>query len=113
MPGSPNASELLNAVRDFITGLPLEGRDAFHAKVASNVLAIVERELAMKPEVIEAEVLPYPVAELCAPLRDGTLTPATPGLIDALITATTARLGVDNPRYATLARLTDPPPLDR
>ena len=141
MPGYPDATELLGAVRDFVAGLPLEGRDAFHAKVAANVLAIVMREIAEEPDAVEAAVLlplssspPMPgpnvtlsdltlglrvrgedgykevdgsiAATVCARLRDGTLTLATPGLLDALVAATTARLTVDNPRYATLARLT-------
>ena len=44
-------------------------------------------------------------ADLCAAIRAGTLDVATPGLLDALIAATRARLAVDNPRYPTLARL--------
>jgi len=44
-------------------------------------------------------------ATLSAAIRAGTVTAATPGLLDALIAATCARLRVDNPRYPTLARL--------
>lgn len=142
MPGSPSATDLLDAVRAFIAGLQLDGRDAFHAKVAGNVLAIVARELAQRPDVAEAIALksldhaPHQdrhtreggddergigdnaeggdgcvgagalSAEVCAAIRSGALTVATPGLLDALIGAMTARLAVDNPRYSTLARLT-------
>ncbi len=102
MAGHPSAAELVAAVRVFLAKLPLAGRDAFHARVAANALAIVERELAAPPS-------PAPLglgdAELCARFRAGTLDAATPGLLDALIVATCARLSVDNPRYATLARL--------
>ena len=50
MHGRPTARELLEAVREFVTNdvmAATEGRVQFHARVAANVLAIVERELAM------------------------------------------------------------------
>ncbi len=102
MAGHPSAGELITAVRTFIAGLALEGRDGFHAKVAANVLAIVERELAAPSPI---GVLGLNDAALSTAIRAGILTVATPGLVDALIVATVARLQVDNPRYATLARL--------
>jgi hypothetical protein len=102
MAGHPGAGDLIAAVRAFLNGLPLTGRDAFHAKVAANTLAIVERELAAPPT---PSALGLSDAELCAAIRAGTLDAATPGLLDALIVATCARLAVDNPRYATLSRL--------
>ena len=49
MHGRPTARELLEAVREFLTNdvMPAtEGRVSFHARVAANVVAIVERELA-------------------------------------------------------------------
>jgi hypothetical protein len=102
MAGHPSAGELVAAVREFVAGLALEGRDGFHAKVAANVLAIVERELAAPSTVA---VFGLSEIDLCGAIRAGKLTVATPGLIDALIVATVARLKVDNPRYSTLARL--------
>jgi hypothetical protein len=139
MAGHPDAATLLAAVRDFLGGLRLEGRDAFHAKVAGNVLAIVERELTERPDAGEAAALhklrrhpgesrdPWPAglgpgvrrddgvdgielaalrADICVGLRDGRLTLATPGLLDALVAANLARLAVDNPRYSTFLRRT-------
>lgn len=50
--GRPTARELLEAVRGFLTEdvMPqTSGRVSFHARVASNMLAIVERELAQVP----------------------------------------------------------------
>jgi aminoglycoside phosphotransferase (APT) family kinase protein len=50
MHGRPTARELLDAVREFLTDdvMPgTTGRTSFHARVAANVVAIVERELAM------------------------------------------------------------------
>lgn len=72
--GRPTASELLDAVREFLTDqvMPATGGQlAFHARVAANVLGIVARELELGP-----------------------LAPAT-GLADSVA----ARLAVANPRY--------------
>ena len=47
--GRPTTRELLEAVREFLTSdvmTSTEGRVQFHARVAANVVAIVERELA-------------------------------------------------------------------
>jgi hypothetical protein len=54
----PNATELLDAVRGFIESdlMPaLEGRRQFHARVAANVLAIVQREIELEPQHLAAE----------------------------------------------------------
>jgi aminoglycoside phosphotransferase (APT) family kinase protein len=78
--GRPTASELLEAVREFLTGQVMpatDGQVAFHARVAANVLAIVARELEL--------------GELPAEAR-----PAGPaGLADSVA----ARLAVASPRY--------------
>jgi len=72
--GRPTASELLDAVRGYLTEQVMPataGQLAFHARVAANVLAIVARELE--------------------------LGPPEPG--DSLVGAVAARLAVANPRY--------------
>jgi aminoglycoside phosphotransferase (APT) family kinase protein len=72
--GRPTVSELLDAVRGYLTGQVMpatDGQLAFHARVAANVLAIVARELE--------------------------LGPASDGL--SLADAVAARLAVANPRY--------------
>ncbi len=49
----PDASALVEAVREFLTGEvepQTEGRLRYHLKVAANVLAIVERELRLGEE---------------------------------------------------------------
>jgi len=54
----PTAEELVLAVREFLTHdvMPsTEGRVRFHARVATNVLGMVERELSIGPELLEAE----------------------------------------------------------
>src|SRR5262249_48838695 len=79
--GRPTASELLEAVREFLTGqvMPAStGQLAFHARVAANVLAIVARELEL-----------------------GTI-PAGAGLAERVA----AKLAVANPKYFDVT----PPP---
>ena len=75
--GRPTASELLEAVREFLTGQVMpasSGQVAFHARVAANVLGIVARELELGPVSPE---------------------PGSAGLADAVA----ARLAVANPKY--------------
>lgn len=72
--GRPTASELLEAVREFLTGQVMpasSGQLAFHTRVAANVLGIVARELELGPIPLDA------------PLADNVA----------------ARLAVANPRY--------------
>jgi aminoglycoside phosphotransferase (APT) family kinase protein len=50
--GRPTASELIDAVREFLSGQVMTattGQTAFHARVAANVLGIVARELEAGP----------------------------------------------------------------
>jgi len=105
----PTATELLQAVQLFLKEAEsaLTGRLAFHAKVAANSLAIVQRQLAQDHDAAEAEALaPFGgVSALCEALRDGSLDPADPALLEAIRKAALARLATDNPRYATFARL--------
>jgi hypothetical protein len=58
MQDRPTAAELLDAVRGFIESdlIPaLEGRKQFHARVAANVLAIVQREIESESQHLIAE----------------------------------------------------------
>jgi Domain of unknown function (DUF6285) len=122
MSGHPSAADLIDSVRGFLAELEpeLSGRQAFHAKVAGNVLALIERELRQQPEAVEAAALAgllgreAPLGELraeaCAELRDGDLDAQTPGLLDALTAATLARLAADNPKFSTYRRMTEPKP---
>ena len=78
--GRPTATELLEAVREFLTGSVMpatSGQMAFHARVAANALGIVARELELGP-----------------PPGD-----AVPGSIDRIANAVAARLAVANPGY--------------
>lgn len=105
----PTAVQLIEAVRLFLKEAEgaLDGRLAFHAKVAANALGIVARELEGAPDAAEAEALAAfgGPAGVCAGLRDGHLDPGDPVLLEAMRQAVLARLAVDNPRYPTFARL--------
>ncbi|KPF76506.1 hypothetical protein IP88_06485 [alpha proteobacterium AAP81b] len=119
------AVTLVEAVALFLAEIEgqLTGRQAFHAKVAQNALAIVARELAHLPRQAERAALAGFLghdagldalrAELCGRLRAGQLTPETPGLIEALMDAVVAKCAVDNPRYSTFKRLTADSPAPR
>jgi aminoglycoside phosphotransferase (APT) family kinase protein len=83
--GRPTASELLTAVREFLTDQVMtatSGQLAFHARVAANVLGTVARELELGPR-------PGQDAADGRAGADG----------DAVADAVAARLAVANPRY--------------
>lgn len=115
----PAIRELVAIVREFLErqAMPaLEGRVAFHARVAANALGIVERELEQGAAADEAErerlrgllgtdgPLDALNRELCRRLRSGDLTPETQGLVDHLRATTLAKLAVDQPRYSGYRR---------
>ncbi len=88
MAGHPSARDLVAAVREFIAGLALEGREGFHAKVAANALAIVEREMGQGPDAAELDALSpfindrHPGEPSCHPREGGdprSLPPVTLG----------------------------------
>lgn len=59
MHGRPTAAELVEAVREYIDGdvrQNTSGRTAFHARVAANVLAAVQRELELGPAMAAEHV---------------------------------------------------------
>lgn len=75
--GRPTASELLAAVREYLTGAVVTGTSgqlSFHARVAANALAIVARELELGP-VSPGQSLAEQVA--------ARLAVANPGYFDA------------------------------
>ncbi|HEY8216039.1 MAG TPA: phosphotransferase family protein [Acidimicrobiia bacterium] len=112
----PTAAELLEAVREFVerdAQPDLDGRAAFHARVAVNALGIVERELVLGPEV-EAPVTarltallgragsPRELATgLATGIRDGSLDHHREDVVDAVVALVSAKLLIANPRYAT------------
>ena len=115
----PSPRELLATIRAFLEGevMPaLEGRRAFHARVAANALGIVERELehADVQEGLALERLRALLGErgsfeelqveLCRRIRAGEIGLDTPGLLAHLRATTLAKLAVDQPRYASYRR---------
>ena len=121
MHDAPSTAELVEAVKRFIddTASPqLTGHAAFHARVASNVLATILRELEQRPGA-EADEKDRLIAllgadadtpldalnrELCKRIRSGNMDLSTDGLLDHLKTTTIAQLSVDQPKYSGLAR---------
>lgn len=118
MHDAPSAKELIEAVKSFIDKtamVQLSGRAAFHARVASNALATVLRELEQRPEAETAERArlqallasqEQDVARLnrtlCDEIRAGRVDLATPGLLTHLKSTTIAQLSVDQPGYSGL-----------
>lgn len=115
----PRLSELVDAVRDFLErqAMPkLEGHTAFHARVAVNALAIVERQLRLGPQAEAAErerlrsllgrdgSLDDLNRELCARIREGLIGLSTPGFPEHLRETTLAKLAVDQPNYSSYLR---------
>lgn len=119
MHNQPSTLELAQAVKSFIdeTASPqLTGHAAFHARVASNALSTIMRELEQRPsaELAEREGLSVLLGsadnrstdalnrELSERIRSGTMTTETPGLIDHLKQTTISQVEIDQPRYSGL-----------
>jgi ketosteroid isomerase-like protein len=101
--GRPTAPELLAAVADFLDADvrgATDGQVNFHARVAANVLRIVERQLANESSVDLDE------DELITSIRDGGFDDRADEAISALRTVVLNRLEVAHPGYA-LASLAD------
>jgi aminoglycoside phosphotransferase (APT) family kinase protein len=107
--GFPSARHLVDAVRGFLTRdvmTATDGRVAFHARVAANVLATVERELVLRPELeraqrdaanlfnVESE------ASLASAIRSGSLDDRRADVLHALRAVVDVRLAIANPTYA-------------
>jgi hypothetical protein len=113
----PTAAELVAAVADFLdreVQPALDGRVAYHTKVAANALRIVERELTSAPAITAAELdrlraltgidddLSTLNALLAQRIRDGILSTSDVRLRDHLVRSVLSRIAVDNPRYPSL-----------
>lgn len=119
MHDQPSVSELVQAVKNFIdeTAAPnLSGHAAFHARVASNALATVIRDLEQRTTCEAAEyarliallgastdeTLQALNRELSNNIRAGKITATTPGLLAHLKATTMAQVEIDQPRYSGL-----------
>lgn len=117
MHDAPSLYELIEAVKGFIdeTAAPqLTGHAAFHARVASNVLATAMRELSLGEAFDEKAVaalqklldrsdttdLDTLNGLLCDAIRDDELDEASAGLLNYLKMTTKNQLAVDQPHYS-------------
>ena len=118
----PRTEELAKAVAGWIDELrpSLDPRNAFLARVAVNVLGVIQRELTQGPAA-EARVVSGMSgvlghdggfaelnAELCERIRSGELTVETPGLLAVLMTMARDQVAIDQPNYKPEG--TSPPP---
>lgn len=106
----PSAQELVEAVREWLERDVLtatSGRLQFHARVAMNVLAIVERELQLGPAqaATHADRLARlgcaDEAELAAKIRNGDLDDRLPEVRQLVWATVRDKLEVANPKYLT------------
>lgn len=109
----PTTAELTRAVAAWIDDIRphLPQSQAYLARVASNALAIVEREvaqgasahLAMGPVLAKLlrEEGDYDslMRRLCEELRSGEVNADTPGVLPTLRQDTLAKLAIDQPTY--------------
>ena len=115
MMDQPSSLELVTAVREFIEkhAMPeLQGRTAFHARVAANALAIVARELEqgapadsaererLRPLLQQDGTLAELNRQLCRRIRDGRIAWDDPALGAHLVPTTLAKVAVDQPNYS-------------
>lgn len=99
--GRPTAAELVAAVADFLdkdVRQATEGQVSFHARVAANVLRIVERELT--DDRATPDFLGYAdEAAFAAAIRDGDLDDRAAEVLPALRALVSHRLDVAHPGY--------------
>ncbi|MCP5027759.1 MAG: hypothetical protein GY929_15905 [Actinomycetia bacterium] len=104
----PDAIELVDIVSEFLGDevIPLlEGQVAFHARVAMNALAIVDRELRLGPGHQEAHAARLAAfgcttdAELAASIRDGELDDRYREVAAAVRQLVWDKIAVMNPKY--------------
>jgi len=104
---APTAQQLIESVREWLARdvLPeTSGRLNFHARVAINVLAIVERELELGPQQAEDHAARLAAlgfaddAALAAAIRTGDVSDSDE-LRDAIHAAVRDKLRVANPKY--------------
>lgn len=105
---APDMAQLVEAVREWLERdvMPAtEGRLSFHARVAVNMLAMVERELAVSAEHEGRHARRLAAlgvaddAELAAAIRSGALDDRIDQVRAAVYESVHDKLSVANPRY--------------
>jgi len=117
----PTSAELLEAVQEFLSkeiAPQVSGSASYHLKVATNALAILEREAIQGPALDEAEraglrgllgrdgARDELNAALCAEIRERRKTYTDSALVSHLMKTTLGKMAIDNPKYATYVRET-------
>ena len=114
----PTAAELVESVREYLERdvMPGEGRVAFHARVASKVLAMVERELTLGPTHYAEEhhrlaallgtdaSVRELTQELARRIRAGELDDRADEVLTIVRVSVRSKLEVSNPSYLTSDR---------
>lgn len=109
----PTSAQLVEAVREWLESqvMPsVSGAMQFHARVAANVLAMVEREIQMGPDQRERHEVGLARlgcgsdADLALRIRRGDFDGGQPGVVDAAVEAfvfdsVVDKLRVANPKY--------------
>ena len=105
--GRPTAAELVAAVADFLDNdvrAATEGQVNFHARVAANVLRIVERELVDESAGGVTDALGAlgfsDEAQLAAAIRAGELDDSAADVLPVLRALVRHRLAAAHPGYA-------------
>ncbi|MBB2993548.1 hypothetical protein FHR72_005058 [Mycolicibacterium iranicum] len=104
--GRPTSAELVAAVADFLDNdvRAAGGQIGFHARVAANVLRIVERELLDRTaETVRESFDGLGVddeASLAQAIREGRLDDRPEDVLRVLRTLVRHRLSIDHPGYA-------------
>jgi Domain of unknown function (DUF6285) len=114
MQDRPTAAELVAAIRAFLEEdvMPaVEGRVAFHTRVAVNALGMVERELVLGPELEVEErarataLLGHPgdaytlERELADAIRAGAVAADDPRVVQHVRATVRDKLRIANPKY--------------
>jgi hypothetical protein len=115
----PDKKELVEAVREFLENKvqpAVEGQISFHTRIAVNMLRIVERELALGPELEHRELerlrallgqegtLEELNAALCQKVKSGEIDYRSQELITHLRLSALGKLSIDNPEYSAYKR---------
>ena len=104
----PTAAQLVESVREWIeneVAPNVTGRLSFHSRVAANVLAIVERELATADDDAAAHVDRLAALgassdeELAAMIREGAMDSRLAEVLETLAPSIRDKVKVANPKY--------------